>query len=56
MVEFDATHEAVAIVPERTLSGIQLVRILEQLSTRRGLPKTIRTDKGKAYCICAMLT
>jgi len=27
----DATHEAVAIVPERSLGGNQLVRILEQL-------------------------
>jgi hypothetical protein len=40
----DATHEAVAIVPERALGGNQLVRILEQLRSTRGLPKAIRTD------------
>ena len=40
----DATHEAVAIVPERALGSNQLVRILEQLAHTRGLPKAIRTD------------
>jgi transposase InsO family protein len=52
----DATHEAVAIVPERALGGNQLIRILEQLSTTRGLPKAIRTDNGKVFCSRAMLT
>jgi len=52
----DATHEAVAIVPERALGGTQLVRILEQLSTTRGLPKAIRTDNWKEFCSRAMLT
>ena len=52
----DATHEAVAIVPERALGGNQLVRILEQLSTTRGLPKAIRADNGKEFCSRAMLT
>jgi len=52
----DATHEAVAIVPERSLGGNQLVRILEQLSTTRGLPKAIRADNGKKFRSRAMLT
>ena len=52
----DATHEAVAIVPERALGGNQLVRILEQLARTRGLPKAIRTDNGKEFCSRAMLT
>ena len=52
----DATHEAVAIVPERALGGNQLVRILEQLAGTRGLPKAIRTDNGKEFCSRAMLT
>nr|WP_087497292.1 IS3 family transposase [Curvibacter sp. AEP1-3] len=52
----DATHEAVAIVPERALGGNQLVRILEQLAHTRGLPKAIRTDNGKEFCSRAMLT
>ncbi len=37
----DATHEAVAIVPERAMGGNQLVRILDQLAKTRGLPKAI---------------
>nr|WP_240154398.1 IS3 family transposase [Comamonas sp. Tr-654] len=52
----DATHEAVAIVPERAMGGNQLVRILEQLARTRGLPKAIRTDHGKEFCSRAMLT
>jgi transposase InsO family protein len=52
----DATHEAVAIVPERALGGHQLVRILERLASTRGLPKAIRTDNGKEFCSRAMLT
>jgi putative transposase len=52
----DATHEAVAIVPERALGGNQLVRILEQLAGTRGLPKAIRTDSDKEFCRREMLT
>lgn len=51
----DATHEAVAIVPERAMGGHQLTRILDQLATTRGLPKAIRTDNGKEFCGRAML-
>lgn len=51
----DATHEAVAIVPERAMGGNQLVRVLEQLAKTRGLPKAIRTDNGKEFCSRAML-
>ncbi len=52
----DATLEAVAIVPERTMGGQQLVRVLDPLATARGLPKAIRTDNGKEFCCRAMLT
>lgn len=52
----DATHEAVAIVPERALGGQQLTRILDQLAKTRGLPKAIRTDNGKEFCSRALLT
>jgi transposase InsO family protein len=52
----DATHEAVAIVPERAIGGQQLARILDQLATTRGLPKAIRTDNGKEFCSRALLT
>ena len=51
----DATHEAVAIVPERAMGGNQLVRILDQLASTRGLPKAIRTDNGKEFCGRVML-
>jgi hypothetical protein len=40
----DATHEEVAIVPERVIGENQLVRIHDQLVRTRGLPKTIRTN------------
>ena len=46
----DATHEAVAIVSERALSGQHLIRILDELASTRGLPKAIRTDNGKEFC------
>lgn len=52
----DATHEAVAIVPERAIGGVHLTRILDQLATTRGLPRVIRTDNGKEFCGRAMLT
>jgi transposase InsO family protein len=52
----DATHEAVAVVPEHNISGRQLVRILEQICKHRGYPKVVRTDNGKEFCSRAMLT
>lgn len=52
----DATHEAVAIVPERAISGQVLTRILDRLAIQRGLPQAIRTDNGKEFCGRAMLT
>lgn len=52
----DATHEAVAIVPERAISGQSLTRMLERVSLTRGLPQVIRTDNGKEFCGKAMLS
>lgn len=43
----DATHEAVAIVPERAIGGQSLTRILDRLAVQRGLPQAIRTDNGR---------
>jgi hypothetical protein len=40
----------VAIVPERALGGNQLMRILEQFASIKGLPKVLRTDNGKEFC------
>jgi transposase InsO family protein len=52
----DATHEAVAIVPARAISGHGLTRILDQVVLPRGGPQAIRTDNGKEFCRRAMLT
>lgn len=51
----DATHEAVAIVPERAIGGHALTRILDRLAVQRGLPQAIRTDNGREFCGLAML-
>lgn len=52
----DATHEAVAVVPERAIGGHALTRHLDRLAVQRGLPQAIRTDNGKEFCGRAMLT
>lgn len=52
----DATHESVAIVPERAINGHALTRILDRLALERGLPQAIRTDNGKEFCGRAMLS
>lgn len=51
----DATHESVAIVPERAIGGSLLTRIMDQLCKERGYPQVIRTDNGKEFCGKAML-
>lgn len=51
----DATHEAIAIAPERAIGGHALTRILDRLTIERGLPQAIRTDNGKEFCGRAML-
>lgn len=52
----DATHEAVAIIPERAIGGYVLTRMLDRLALERGLPQAIRTDNGKEFCGRVMLT
>jgi len=51
----DATHEAVAIEVERTISGHGVARVLDRLALARGLPQVIRTDNGKEFCSKAMV-
>jgi len=51
----DATHEAVAVIPEHCIGGEHLVRILDQVCARRGRPAVIRTDNGKELTGKAML-
>jgi len=52
----DATHEAVALVPEHTIGGDHLVRIMDAICSRRGKPTMIRTDNGAEFTGRAMLT
>lgn len=52
----DATHEAVAVIPEHAIGGDHLVRLLDEVCTRRGKPAVIRTDNGKEFTGRAMLT
>ena len=52
----DATHEAVAIVPEHSMGGDHLVRVMEQVCSLRGRPAVIRTDNGPEFTGKAMLT
>lgn len=52
----DATHEAVAVLPEHSIGGHHLVRLLDEVCARRGSPKMIRTDNGKEFTGKAMLT
>lgn len=51
----DATHEAVAIEVERTISAHSVARVLYRLALTRGLPQVIRTDNGKEFCGKAMV-
>jgi putative transposase len=52
----DATHEAVAIVPEHTIGGDHLTRILDGICSQRGKPSMIRSDNGPEFTGKAMLT
>lgn len=52
----DATHESVAIVPEHTIGGDHLTRILDGICSQRGKPAVIRTDNGPEFTGKAMLS
>jgi len=51
----DATHEAVAVVPEHSISGDHLARILDHVCAQRGKPGVIRSDNGAEFTGKAML-
>jgi len=51
----DATHEAVAVIPEHSIGGVHLTRLLDEVCARRGKPAIIRTDNGKEFTGKAML-
>lgn len=52
----DATHEAVAIIPEHSIGGNHLTRILDGICSQRGRPAVIRTDNGPEFVGKAMLS
>lgn len=52
----DATHEAVAVMPEHTIGGDHLTRIMDEICSRRGRPAIIRSDNGAEFTGRAMLT
>jgi transposase InsO family protein len=55
MIVDDATHEAVAIIPEHSIGGNQLTRILDSICSQRGRPVVIRTDNGPEFVGKAIL-
>jgi putative transposase len=52
----DATHEAVAIVPEHTIGSDHLTRILDGICSQRGKPTMIRSDNGAEFTGKSRLT
>lgn len=50
----DATQEAVAVMPDTAISGMYVMRILDELKASRGLPKVIRSDNGREFSGRAM--
>ncbi len=45
----DYTREALAIEVDTSLGGGRVVRVLEELKARRGLPRQIRSDNGPEF-------
>ena len=52
----DATTEAVATVPGRSLGGPAVTRVLDRLAVERGLPAVLRTDNALEFCGRVLLT
>ena len=45
----DYTRECLAIEVDTSLGGMRVVRVLEELKQRRGLPRQIRSDNGPEF-------
>ncbi len=45
----DYTRECLAIEVDTSLAGVRVVRVLEELKQRRGLPRQIRSDNGPEF-------
>jgi putative transposase len=52
----DGTHESVAVVPEHTIGGDHLTRLLDAVCSQRGRSMMIRSDNGPEFTGKAMLT
>ena len=45
----DYTRECLAIEVDTSLGGVRVVRVLEEVKQRRGLPRQIRSDNGPEF-------
>ena len=45
----DYTRECLAIEVDTSLGGVRIVRVLEELKRKRGLPRQIRSDNGPEF-------
>ncbi len=45
----DFTRECLAIEVDTSLGGVRVIRVLEELRRRRGLPRQIRSDNGPEF-------
>ncbi len=48
--------QAFRVIPEHSIGGMHLTRLLDEVCARRGKPAIIRTDNGKEFTGKAMLT
>lgn len=51
----DATHEAVAVIPQFNIGGDHLVRLLDGICASRGYPSVVRSDNDRELTGRAML-
>jgi putative transposase len=52
----DFSRECLAAFADTSISGVRVVRLLEELATIRGLPQTLVSDNGPEFTSRAMLT
>jgi putative transposase len=45
----DFTKEAIEIVPDHSIPGMYVTRVLDRVGQLRGLPRAIRTDQGPEF-------
>jgi putative transposase len=52
----DFSRECLASFADTSISGVRVVRLLEELAATRGLPQTLVSDNGPEFTSRAMLT